>query len=103
MAREALGDIGEVQRRSLEHGGDLVGELADDLRRCLLSLAIGLAAEIIGDLGRIGVSVGNALVALLGNAFRDRRIDADLGGGWYDAVWRRRERRVQRLAAGIAD
>ena len=65
--------------------------------------AVGLAAEVIRYFGRVGVSVSDALVALFRNSFRNRGVDADLGGGRHDAMRRRRQRGIERLAAGIAD
>ena len=90
VAGKTLRDIGEVERRLLKHSGNLFGELTDGLGRSFFGFAVGLAAEIIRYLGRVGVSVGDALVAFFRDAFRDRGIDADLGGGRNDAMRRRR-------------
>jgi hypothetical protein len=52
----------------LQDRSDLVRKFADEFRSCLPGLTIGLAAEIIADLGAVGVSVGDAFVALLRNS-----------------------------------
>src|ERR1700691_4243105 len=103
IARKTLRDIGKVEWRFFEHSGDFFGKFADDLRRGLLGFVVGLAAEIIGYLRGVGVSVGDAFEAFLWNAFRDRGVDADLGGCRHDAVGRRRQRWIERFAASVAD
>src|SRR3984957_540162 len=103
VTRETLSDVGEVQRRLFEDGGNLFGEFTDDFRRCLPGLTIGLAADIVRYLGGVGVGVGNTFKTLLGNSLGDRRIDAYLGGGRHDAMRCRRETGVQGFAAGVAD
>src|SRR5580692_6118560 len=100
VAGKTFRDVGEVERRLLKHSSNLFSELADGLGRRFFGLAVGLAAEIVRYLGRVGVSVGDALVAFFRDAFRDRGVDADLGGGRNDAMRRRRQRWIERLAAG---
>src|SRR5579883_2543232 len=74
---EALGEFSEVKGRLLDHSRDLFGKPADRVERSFIDFTIGLAAEIIRESRGVRISIGDALVALLWNSFRDRCVDAD--------------------------
>src|SRR4029453_4955299 len=83
---EALGDVGVIERLLADRSQYLVGQRGDldvvagDAR--LVRLAVG----VVGDLGAIGIGVGDALVIFARDTFGDGGIDADLGACRYHAV-----------------
>ena len=77
--RRMLGDVGVVARRGIDECQDFLGERRDLCVIAALARLVGLALDVVVDLGGRGIRVSDALVALARDAFRDRGVDADLG------------------------
>src|SRR5262249_49618522 len=102
IRREALGDVGVIERLLadrpqyfIRQGRDL-DVVTGDAR------LVRLAVDVVGDLGPIGIGVGDALVIFARDTFGDGGIDADFGAGRHHAV-ALRQAGVERLGARIAD
>src|SRR5262245_65671160 len=99
---EALGDVGVIERLLADRPQYFVRQSSDldvvagDAR--LVRLTVG----VVGDLGAIGIGVGDALVIFARDTFGGGGIDADLGACRYHAVTLR-QAAVARRGARIAD
>src|SRR5882762_9267061 len=77
IARKALGDFGVIKRLLSDGLQNLIGELSGRPLVAGLGGGVRFALDVIGDLGAVGISVGDALVAFFGDAFADGCVDAD--------------------------
>ena len=60
-------------------------------------------ADIVAQFDLVLIEVDDAFVAFRRNIFRNRRVDAHLGGGRHFAMDRQRQRRIERLRTRIGD
>src|SRR5262249_25925196 len=99
---EALRDVGVIERLLADRPQYLVGQRGDLEVGAGAARLVRLAVGVIGDLGAIGIGVGDALVIFARDTFGDGGIDAVLGARRYHAVTLR-QAGVERLGARIAD
>src|SRR5499427_7990322 len=98
---EALRDVGVVERLLANRLQYLVGQrgnldvIAGEAR------LIRLAVDVVGDLGAVGIGIGDALVVFARDAFRNGGIDADLGARRHHAITLG-QAGIERLGARIA-
>ena len=93
---ESLSNIGVVQRRLVDRDRDLIGERGDHRLVAWFGRRILFAVNVIVDLGRLGISVGDALIVFARDVFGNGGIDADLGAGRHDPI-ALRQARIERL------
>src|SRR5262245_19890013 len=101
IRREALGDVGVVKRLLADRPQYLVGQGGDLYVVATDARLVRLAVDVVGDLGAIGIGVGDALVIFARDPFGDGGIDADLGACRHYAITLR-QAGVERLGARIA-